>query len=124
MLGDFNSRVGKLNDFIITDEFLTNVKQCNSGVENNDIETFFDNVNIPLDRTVKDFSNNNFGYKMIDFCINNNVYIVNGRVGGDRDVGALTCKNTSTVDYVLASMEMFKLLRKFDILEFCEMFSE
>lgn len=39
LMGDFNSRVGRLNDFIKVDDFLTNVIQCNS-VEN-DISSFF-----------------------------------------------------------------------------------
>ena len=52
LMGDFNSRVGKLNDFIEVDDFLTNVIQCNS-VEN-DISSFFCNIDIPTVRTVQD----------------------------------------------------------------------
>lgn len=50
---------------------------------------------------------NNFGYKMIDFCKNNNFFIVNGWVGNDVGVGVFMCKNSSIVDYVLCSLELF-----------------
>lgn len=125
LMGDFNSRIGKLNDFVEVDDFLTNVIQCNSvEIENIDILSFFDNINIPAVRTAQDTSTNNFGYKLIDFCVNNNLYIVNSRVGNDKGVGAFTCKNRSTVDYVLSSRELFNILMKFDILDFCALFSD
>ena len=46
-MGDFNSRVGKLNDFIEVGGFLTNVIQCNSVENEKDISSFFCNIDIP-----------------------------------------------------------------------------
>ena len=64
------------------------------------------------------------GYKIIDFCANNNLYIANSRVGNDKGVGAFTCKRRSTVDYVLSSRELFNILTGFDVLDFCALFSD
>jgi hypothetical protein len=58
------------------------------------------------------------------YLYNIDIYIVNGRVGGDKYVGGLTCKSSSTVDYVLASAQMFKYIQEFDILDFCNLFSD
>lgn len=74
--------------------------------------------NIPLERKVQDSHLNNFGYKLIDFCKNNELYIVNSRIGNDKHTGGTTCKNSSTVDYVLSSVHMFAFFQDFDIEEF------
>ena len=54
-MGNFNSRVDLLNYFIKVDDFLTNVIQCYSVENENDISSFvvglfgffFDNIDIP-----------------------------------------------------------------------------
>lgn len=61
---------------------------------------------------------------MVDFCINNNMFILNGRYGDDKSIGALTCKSSSTVDYVICSVHLFSMLSKFKILDFCNLFSD
>ena len=90
----------------------------------NDISSFFGNIDIPTVRTVQDTSTNIMGYKLIDFCANNNMYIANSRVSNDKGVEAFTCKSRSTVDYVLLSKELFKILTEFDVLDFCALFSD
>ena len=87
-MGDFNSRVGKVGKF-------------------ND----FIEISIYLVKIVQDISTNNMGYKLIEFCANNHLHIVNNRVGNDIGVGAFTCKSRSTVDYVhiLSSRELLNI---------------
>ena len=63
-------------------------------------------------------------YKLVEFCKNNDIYLVNGRVGSDKAVGGLTCKGSSTVDYVVASAHMFKFIHGFDIIDFCNLYSD
>lgn len=53
---------------------------------------------------------NNYGYKLIEFCKNNEVYIVNGWFGSDKNIGGIICKNSSIVDYVLVIMNVFRIL--------------
>lgn len=55
-----------------------------------------------------------------EICQNNNIFIVNGRIGEDK----LTCKNSSTVDYVICSVLMFKLFENFYIHNFCNLYSD
>ena len=52
----------------------------------------------------------NYGYKLLSLCKNNNLYIANGRSGLDKGVGKLTCKNTSLIDYMLCSSNVFRKL--------------
>ena len=50
---------------------------------------------------------NNYGYKFIEFCRNNDMFIVNGGIGENK----LTCKHSSTVEYVVCNACLFKLKR-------------
>ena len=92
------------------------------GIETRTI--IFDNFQIHLHRVVKDTHLNNFGYKLVEFCKNNDIYLVNGRVGSDKAVGGLTCKGSRTVDYVVASAHMIKFIHGFDIIDFCNLYSD
>lgn len=47
----------------------------------------------------------------------------NGRVINEIGVGALTCTNNSTVDFVLCNLELFRYLWNFKILDVCNLFS-
>ena len=50
--------------------------------------------------------------------------ICNGRVGNDKHKGSYTCKNSSVVDYVICSPNMFEYVEDFEILEFSNLFSD
>ena len=58
---------------------------------------------------------NNNGRLLLDFCKGLDLHIVNGRVGNDLGRGKLTCKNTSTIEYVIASLNCFQLIKDFDV---------
>ena len=53
-----------------------------------------------LNRTNSDKSINNYGYKLIDFCKLNSMYIINGRPEGDNSPGACKCKKVSCINYL------------------------
>jgi hypothetical protein len=36
------------------------------------------------------------------------MFIVNGRVGNDKNIGRFTCRNASVVDYCITSPELLK----------------
>ena len=57
--------------------------------------------NISTIRSVHDKYSNNYGYKMIEFCKENNFYILNGRLGYDNCVGDTTCRGISCIDYFI-----------------------
>ena len=66
-----------------------------------DIASFFDkttileDLGIPFDRVSRDNKTNNSGYWLTDLCKNNNIFIVNGRFGKDKRVGAATFRDQS-----------------------------
>lgn len=64
------TRVGHLNDFFISDDFLSHLNGCTDIFQPDIVERalVFDSCNIPLERTVQDAIVNNYGYKLIEFC--------------------------------------------------------
>ena len=85
--------------------------------------SFFDktnvlqNLNIPLERASKDHTTNNTGYWMIDTCKNKNLFIINGRYGKDREIGALTFRDQSLIDYTVCTADRFQILQIFNVME-------
>lgn len=92
LMGDFNARVGHLNDFFISDDFLAHLNGCTDIFQPDIVERalVFESYNIPLKRIVQDTIVNNYGYKLIEFCKKNEVYIVNGQFGSDKNIGGYT----------------------------------
>ena len=79
---------------------------------------------IPLIRKSADKIINMYGYQLIEFCKNNNTFIINGRIGKDAVSPELTCKNSSTVDYVLSTAYNFEIIKSFSVLEFNMLYSD
>ena len=61
---------------------------------------------------------------MIDFCKHNNIFILNGRMDKDIETPKLTCKDRSTVDYFISTVQNFPLIHEFEILDFSMLFSD
>ena len=57
-------------------------------------------------------------------CQNLNLLVANGRLGKDKNVGALTCKVSSLVDYCILTPELFSYVATFEILPFDPMLSD
>ena len=110
LLGDFNSRCGNLKESLDRNDY------CDDLV---------DVVQTDLaPRSSKDNHTNNMGHELISFCKSMQLFICNGRVGSDMNVGDLTCKNASIVDYVIITHDMFNYLYSFHILNFNELYSD
>ena len=90
--------------------------------EKQEILHYFEKKNIPLNRQNADPSTNAYGYQLADFCKNNNMFILNGRL--DTGQPKLTCKNSSTVDYILSTARNFEILASLYIHEFDSLFSD
>ena len=52
------------------------------------------------------------------------MFIVNGRVGNNKNIGRFTCRNAGVVDSCITSPELLKLFFDFDILESSKLFSD
>ena len=115
LLGDFNGRTSDDIDYLI-------IKENKHGEDlsyfvNNDI-FLLDEFDISRIRYNMDKTKNNYGNKLLEFCRNNNLFIVNGRVGVDAGIGKCTCRNISVVDYCISSAYFFKCIANFHVLEF------
>ena len=51
-----------------------------------------ESLNIPVGRINKDSGKNHNGSRLLDLCKGNDLLIINGRIGNDKDIGKLTCK--------------------------------
>ena len=125
LTGDFNSRTSSQPDYIETDEFFSELFDF-------DAETaeFFSHINkleclnILKDRRSQDSHVNNHGHRLLDLCRNNNLFILNGRLGQDRGIGRFTFRNASVIDYMLATAPVLEKLTNFEILEVDPIFSD
>ena len=122
---DFNSRTSKEPDFI---DF-----ERESGSDENVEHLFIDTsinvymleeLGIPLRRANEDKVINQYVRKLLDFCKYNDVFILNGRIGEDKDIGKFTCTNVGVVDYIIASPEYLKHITNFQVLKFSKLLSD
>ena len=92
--GDFNSRIGTQNDFIIENE-----KDLNYLPQDHELGT------IRSVRNNQDTSVNEYGQQLLDLCIKTKLSILNGRTRGDlqRHLTYVGFHGCSTVDLVLTS---------------------
>ena len=61
---------------------------------------------------------------MLGFCKSNDLFILNGRLGQDRDQLKTTCKDQSTIDYFIASACVLEYISNLVINEFSSLFSD
>ena len=87
-------------------------------------ETFrnFEKCNISLERNSADTKTKAYGYQLINFCKNNNVFILNGRL--EHSGPKLTCKNSSTVDYFVSTSFNFDIFSSITTHEFDSLLSD
>ena len=89
--GDFNSRCGDLEDFI-------------AGID--DI----------VPRSVKDFKLNFYGERFIEFLINTNMCMLNGRFDNDQDnFTSVSTKGSAVVDYCIVTHSNFSQFSDFRV---------
>ena len=126
IVGDFNSHSGILNDIEETDlSLLKHAATCPDIYEANDTKRLLEMNDVPLKRSSRDKGRPNaLFYQLIDFCKNNDMIILNGRLGSDKGIGKVTSKECSVVDYAIASPLMLPYFRKCEILDFDPIYSD
>ena len=114
LLDDFNTRTGVLSDRMETTD--TKYEDENVILDNDDAScTTSESGRV---RSNCDKTNYQMGRRLIDMCRSLNSHMLNGRYGADNEIGKPTCKNSSTVDYVIISEKLSEIISDFDILEF------
>ena len=123
LFGDFNARSAKLADYTDGDKFIFDILGDESlSMEREETFRNFESAGIPIERSSADPKTNAYGYQLTDFCKNNNVFILNGRL--DYHEPKLTCKNSSTVDYFVSTAFNFDLLSTITTHEFDALLSD
>ena len=67
---------------------------------------------------------NSFCKFLINLCTGQNSFIMNGGVGSDSNIGELTCRNASTVDYLICTPNFIKCIDDLTIADFSKCFSD
>ena len=80
-------------------------------------------LNLPLKRNNVDKGKNPYGNLLLYLCRGNDLFIVNGRIGDNKE-GNLTCRNASVVDYTICNSEFLKNIVNMSILDFSRLFSD
>lgn len=72
-----------------------------------DPEAILDDLNRPRQKKCNDSGHpNNYGFTLAELCNNNNMFICYGRLGEDTIEGRTTCKDTSTIGYIISFCPM------------------
>ena len=123
LFGDFNARTSRLADYSEGDKFIFEMLGDESlHMEREETFRNFEKCNISLERNSADTKTNAYGYQLINFCKNNNVFILNGRL--EHSGPKLTCKNSSTVDYFVSTSFNFDIFSSITTHEFDSLLSD
>lgn len=125
LMGDFNARTHNKQDFLEEDKFLMHHFNFDKEmISHYNVASILEQCNLSKERTSQDKINNNEGNKLIDICKSNNLFILNGRCGTDRNKGAMTFRNLSVIDYSIVSHHALQFVSMFDIIEVDPLFSD
>ena len=118
LTGDMNARTATLCDFITADSFIADLFDFDEETLRfyNQAEQLH-TLNINKNRISRDKHTNNNGYKLIEICINNNLFILNGRFGKDKTEGKLTFRDQSLIDYTICSFDCLRMLVDFEVIK-------
>ena len=126
LLGDFNAKTKTELDYIentdLNTESFEDIYEIGNDVgATQDLNQF----DISLTRVNRDVSPlNKAGRLLLETCKNQNLLILNGRVGYDRYQGDFTTKDKSTIDYVLMNPSLLVTTISFDIEQYDPLLSD
>ena len=125
LAGDFSAQTADLADFTIADDFLDRHFDLDD-----DLTSFYnqkailERLGIQVHRKSMDTKRNNHGYKLIEICKNNNLFILNGRFGKDQNICSYTFKKSSVIDYIISTAPSLELLLDFEITPLDRLYSD
>lgn len=125
LLGDFNAHTSDANDFVCINEHICDAFSLDDITRQSLHKSLLEDLGITTSRHSLDKSKiNNYGTRLLSLCKSLDIHIANGRLHKDKNIGALTCKNTSIVDYCIMSPELFSYVSDFEILPFDPLLSD
>ena len=125
LLGDFNARIQTKEDFLDVDDFFAEHFNFDESLRQfYNISSLLENFNMTKFRASKDKTANNEGNILLETCKSNNLFILNGRCGKDKNVGAFTFKQCSVIDYIIVSSQALKFVCNFEIQELDSLYTD
>ena len=125
LAGDFNAQTANLTDYTTEDEFLSKHFDFDDELSSfYNHKSSLEKLGIEVNRKSMDKKKNNNGFRLIDICKDNNLTILNGRVGADKGTGNFTFRRTSVIDYVISSLHGLTIIDNFDIIELDRLYSD
>ena len=126
LAGDFNSYTSTSIDYISIDtdnDITPDLEDLQPTTLNGENE--LDMIGVQKIRCSLDKHKvNNYGARLLELCQVNSVFICNGRLGADKEIGALTCNRGSIVDYFICSPKIISKIHEFEVMEFDDMLSD
>ncbi|CAG2247003.1 unnamed protein product [Mytilus edulis] len=119
LTGDFNSRTAANLDFYE----ITNTNHDTSDNFNIDFSNNLHKFHMSRFRNSCDKTKNHYGNLLLEMCRNNNLFILNGRVEGDKE-GLFTCRQSSVVDYFICTYNLLSCVVNMSVLDFSALFSD
>ena len=124
-MGDFNARTQNKQDFLDEDGFFSQLFDYDHDLTDHfQNSSILDKCNMPKIRVSQDKTINNEGNMLIDICKANSLFILNGRCGSDKHIGAMTFRGQSIIDYTIISHQALGFVKMFSILELDSIFSD
>ena len=114
IVGHFIARTAERDDFVEADPFIADYFDFD-----NELYSYFNrSVNLSINhmsktRLSQDKVVNKLGKKLVDICKSNNLFILNGGRREEREIGRLTFRDISLIDYVIASTESLGSIKQF-----------
>jgi hypothetical protein len=124
LLGDFNSRTGRLGDSLDVNKHLADHLLLDEYCYDSDDLHILESCDVPINRTSQDNTVNKHCERFLELCKNLGIFIMNGRMFLDKDVGCNTCDGKSVVDYVVCSPEVFRCCSDFEVIGFDSLLSD
>jgi len=124
-VGDINARTARIPDFVSADEFLADYFNFDDDTLSAFNRTqLLEKWGFSLSRVSSDSKTNAHGHMFIELCKNNSLFILNGRVGQDKNNGQFTYRETSVIDYAFSTPECFEFFEDFAVIETDALFSD
>ena len=88
------------------------------------VSSLLNNCKLSELRTSQDQMVNNEGNLLLDICKSNNLLILNGRCGSDKNIGGMTFRNQSVIDYSIVSYQALHFVKMFTLSDLDALFSD
>ena len=123
--GDFNAHTKKSSDLVTFENEIIELLDLDEDTRTRlDIIKNMDLLGLPTERYSRDLNEDAYGKALLELCKNHMLCIFNGRTGADRNIGNLTTKGKSLIDYVIGSPYLLSKVKIFKVNPFDPLFSD